>query len=186
MSSSSKAQTGKKDNFRWLTCCPASDCGFKSALEDALLEELDEALEYHGRKQGKTAFKAIRAEIKRRLEESGCDPSELPKIEDYAMGGRLGPDSRDQEIRYHRSLLERGHPYASKAIAECRLSTEPEISTPSMKNPILRNIPPSQLELHPVLDGFPELPPSQFEPLKASRTSSRSTWARSISTRTIF
>ena len=39
---------------------------------------------------------------------------------------------------------------------------------PFMKNPTLQNISPTKLQLHPVLDGFPELPPAQFEPLKAS------------------
>jgi hypothetical protein len=118
-----------KDNLAWLTGVPSTDGGFKSALEDATMEELGEALAERGKRQSKTAFRAIRAEIRRRCEETGLPFSEPPTFESFspAVLDKQRKD-RDWETLYHRDLVRHGSLTANLAIAARRLSTEPEIS----------------------------------------------------------
>jgi hypothetical protein len=68
------------DSYIKLTQIPASDPNFKSALEDALLEDLSESLDARAEAGNKTAFRAIRAELVRRYKETGMDHTDLPTM----------------------------------------------------------------------------------------------------------
>lgn len=66
----------------YLEVVPVSDGGFKSALSNALHEELTEALARRADAGHKTAFAAIRAEIHRRNGEGGVE-CRIPAFADY-------------------------------------------------------------------------------------------------------
>jgi hypothetical protein len=72
-----------KDHFRRLTACLSSDPGFKSSLTEALIEELNDALDTRAHRGQKTAFNAIRAEIHRRYKESNFSGHLIPEMDEH-------------------------------------------------------------------------------------------------------
>ena len=60
-----------------LLSCPPADPTFRSTVEDAPLEELNEAFDARARKGQKSAWKIIRTELRRRNAEGGC-PIQIP------------------------------------------------------------------------------------------------------------
>lgn len=60
------------NNISWLMTTPSGDCNFKSALERATNEEIQEAISNLDGKNGvKTKMKALEAELKRRSKKAG-------------------------------------------------------------------------------------------------------------------
>ncbi len=62
---------------------PASDENFKTALADAPIEVLNEALEARAQAKSKTAFRALRSEIHRRYKEAGDGFEEIEDFDAY-------------------------------------------------------------------------------------------------------
>lgn len=60
------------NNISWLMTTPSGDCNFKSALERATNEEIQETISNLDGKNGvKTKMKALEAELKRRSKKAG-------------------------------------------------------------------------------------------------------------------
>ncbi len=53
--------------YGWLTTCPAGDCNYKSALENATIDELKRAIDFLRDKPGnKSRISACERELRRR------------------------------------------------------------------------------------------------------------------------
>ena len=108
------ASADEDPNVAALTTLPPTDGNFKAALEDANMEALDAAYEAAFKAGQKTRFKAIRAEIKRRLEESSLN-TEVPTWE-----GRTKQEEEKAILdKQNEGVMERAREGNAQAIRYC-------------------------------------------------------------------
>jgi hypothetical protein len=152
---------------------PSSDGNFKTALESALLETLDNALCVRGWTQSKTAFNSIRAEMKRHYAESHSDFSQFPTYAEFVK------EFKEKDAKIHRDrdrvkegcqdwrVVEAAKRQLSGELLEAYTKDEPS----NCQNAQLANVPPSEPSeaLVPVSSDAPEYLGENLEliPLKS-------------------
>ncbi len=118
----------ERDRAHYQTLCtvPSNDENFKASLEDAGSEALNEALEYRALSGSKTAYNAIRAEIRRRLDEAGMD-TEVPTLAE-----RMAQMKQDDDaILIQRQRIASGKVPAAY-VADCEEVANRLLSTESL------------------------------------------------------